>query len=112
MNEGDVMTRCAIVVPCFNEEEVFDDSNTKLLKVLDDLISKNKIDNESFILYVDDGSKDKTWEKITEASRTALLPYMIPLAWYAIISEAEPYMKRDFPSMTAITSLPASKPAL
>ena len=65
MNEGDVMTRCAIVVPCFNEEEVFDDSNTKLLKVLDDLISKNKIDNESFILYVDDGSKDKTWKKIT-----------------------------------------------
>ena len=61
------MTRCAIVVPCFNEEEVFDDSNTKLLKVLDDLISKNKIDNESFILYVDDGSKDKTWKKITEA---------------------------------------------
>ena len=74
------MTRCAIVVPCFNEEEVFDDSNTKLLKVLDDLISKNKIDNESFILYVDDGSKDKTWKKITEAYAINKKVYGLKLA--------------------------------
>lgn len=58
------MTRCTIVVPCYNEEEVFEDSNKKLLEVLKDLISKEKISQDSYILYVDDGSKDKTWSKI------------------------------------------------
>lgn len=61
------MGKLAIVVPCYNEEEVLDDTVLQLSGVLSDLIVKKKIDNESYILFVDDGSKDKTWEKIENA---------------------------------------------
>lgn len=55
----------AIVVPCYNEEEVLPSTNEQLLLLLKDLIDKNKVSNKSYILYVDDGSKDKTWSIIT-----------------------------------------------
>ena len=74
------MTRCAIVVPCYNEEEVFEDSNAKLLVVLKDLIDKKKISNDSYILYVDDGSKDKTWAKIKKAYDESEYVYGLKLA--------------------------------
>ena len=61
--------RLAIVVPCYNEEEVLEDSVAKLCGELTELIINKKVDNDSFILFVDDGSKDKTWEKIEEAHR-------------------------------------------
>ena len=62
--------RLAIVVPCYNEAEVLDDTVVKLCGVISDLIIKKKIDNDSFILFVDDGSKDKTWEKIEAANKS------------------------------------------
>lgn len=55
----------AIVVPCYNEEEVLPSTNEQLLLLLKDLIDKNKVSYKSYILYVDDGSKDKTWSIIT-----------------------------------------------
>lgn len=58
------MDRLAIVVPCYNEEEVLPITVPKLNSVLADLIAKNKISEDSFVLYVDDGSKDRTWEGI------------------------------------------------
>ncbi len=58
------MDRLGIVVPCYNEEEVLKISSEALRKVLDDLIQKNKIAKDSFVLFVNDGSKDKTWELI------------------------------------------------
>lgn len=61
------MKRLTIVVPCYNEEEVFNDTNTALLGLLDDLKKKKKITSTSGILYVDDGSKDNTWNLIEEA---------------------------------------------
>ena len=61
------MARLAIVVPCYNEEEVFEETNRQLLLVIKNLIKKNKIDDDSYIMYVNDGSKDKTWEKINQA---------------------------------------------
>jgi len=61
------MTRLAIVVPCYNEEEVFDETVKQLSGVLNDLIIKNKISKDSYMLFVDDGSKDSTWEKIEAA---------------------------------------------
>ena len=61
------MARLAIVVPCYNEEEVFEETNKQLLMVVDDLINKNKIDDNSYIMYVNDGSKDTTWDKIKNA---------------------------------------------
>ena len=60
------MDRLGIVVPCYNEEDVLKISADALRQVLDDLISKEKIAEDSFILFVNDGSKDKTWELIEE----------------------------------------------
>lgn len=55
----------AIVVPCYNEELCVEDTAEKLLMVLEDLCTKNKINRESYIYFVDDGSKDSTWEIIS-----------------------------------------------
>ncbi|MBQ9136195.1 MAG: glycosyltransferase family 2 protein [Lachnospiraceae bacterium] len=60
------MDRLAIVVPCYNEEEVLHIAAEAFRGVLDDLIKKQKIAEDSFVLFVNDGSKDKTWELIEE----------------------------------------------
>lgn len=60
------MDRLAIVVPCYNEEEVLKIASQALRDVLDDLINKGKIAKDSFVLFVNDGSKDKTWNLIEE----------------------------------------------
>ena len=60
------MDKLAIVVPCYNEEEVLHIAADALREVLDDLIQKNKIADDSFVLFVNDGSKDKTWTLIEE----------------------------------------------
>ena len=60
------MDRLALVVPCYNEEEVLEISSKALREVLADLIQKGKIAEDSFVLFVDDGSKDKTWELIEQ----------------------------------------------
>ena len=53
-----------IVVPCFNEEQVLPITAPKFLQKLNDLYIDGKISNDSRILFVDDGSRDKTWEVI------------------------------------------------
>lgn len=58
------MDKLAIVVPCYNEEEMLPISSEELRKVLDDLTAKGKVAPDSFVLFVDDGSKDKTWQLI------------------------------------------------
>lgn len=63
------MDRLALVVPCYNEEEALKISSEALRGVLQDLIEKKKIAQDSFVLFVDDGSKDKTWELIEEEHR-------------------------------------------
>lgn len=60
------MDRLAIVVPCYNEEEVLKIASAALREVLDDLIRKEKVAEDSFILFVNDGSRDRTWELIEE----------------------------------------------
>lgn len=60
------MDRLAIVVPCYNEEEVLKLASEALREVLEDLVRKGKIAADSFILFVDDGSSDRTWELIEE----------------------------------------------
>ena len=60
------MDRLGIVVPCYNEEEVLKISSEALRNVLDDLVSKKKISEDSFVLFVNDGSKYKTWVLILE----------------------------------------------
>ncbi len=53
-----------IVVPCYNEEEVLDETTKRLNDKLNNLIKMKKISSQSKVLYVNDGSKDKTWELI------------------------------------------------
>lgn len=58
--------RLAIVVPCYNEEGVIEESARQLTRILKGLIDKDKISENSFILFVNDGSKDNTWPMIEE----------------------------------------------
>lgn len=53
--------KLAIVVPCYNEEEVLPETSKRLSELLDSLIKEELITTDSFILYVNDGSTDKTW---------------------------------------------------
>ena len=57
-----------IVVPCYNEEAVLPETTSQLIHVVGALKEKGSID-EGDILYVDDGSKDRTWELIESLSR-------------------------------------------
>ena len=55
-----------IVVPCFNEEEVLEETTRQLKIKMETLIREKKIHDDSRVMYVNDGSKDKTWEIIKE----------------------------------------------
>lgn len=58
------MIRLAIVSPCYNEEEVLETSVNRLTQLYQQLIKEQKITEDSFFLFVNDGSKDKTWDII------------------------------------------------
>ena len=58
-----------IVVPCYNEEEVLRDTARHLKEKLEGLIFTGKIASHSRIMFVNDGSKDKTWEIIEDLNR-------------------------------------------
>ena len=60
------LTKLYLAIPCYNEEEVLPDSAQKLLKKYDDLAAAGKITADSRIIFIDDGSKDRTWELIEE----------------------------------------------
>ncbi|WP_373262091.1 glycosyltransferase family 2 protein [Hungatella hathewayi] len=53
-----------IVTPCYNEEEILMDSAYRLKNKLLELIEKELVSNKSKIIFIDDGSKDKTWSLI------------------------------------------------
>jgi len=55
-----------IVVPCYNEEEVLPETSRRLEEKLRALISAGKVNRKSRILFVNDGSRDKTWTVITQ----------------------------------------------
>ena len=54
----------SIIVPCFNEEDVLPQTIKTLEKVRLSLIKDNLISDKSSLVFVNDGSKDKTWEII------------------------------------------------
>ena len=58
------MDKLYLVVPCYNEEEVLPETARRLAAKFDNLIGNGKISPESKVVFVDDGSKDKTWEII------------------------------------------------
>ena len=51
----------ALVIPCYNEELCIKSTVERLKTVLNDLISRNKIKDDSYIFIADDGSMDETW---------------------------------------------------
>ncbi|MBR4100148.1 MAG: glycosyltransferase family 2 protein [Clostridia bacterium] len=57
-----------IVIPCYNEKEVLPITSGMFLEKLKSLIEKNKISDKSRILFVNDGSRDNTWEIISSLS--------------------------------------------
>ncbi len=60
------MTKLYLAIPCYNEEEVLRDSASKLLKKYDAMMAVGTITSDSKIVFIDDGSKDRTWQIITE----------------------------------------------
>lgn len=59
----------AIIVPCFNEELCVKSTIEKLLILLNSMVNKNKIKNDSYLYLVDDGSADNTWNIIEDAHK-------------------------------------------
>jgi polyisoprenyl-phosphate glycosyltransferase len=56
-----------IVVPCYNEEDVLPETIHQLNQFVKQLVSEQLVSNKTKILFVDDGSKDRTWEIIYKA---------------------------------------------
>lgn len=53
-----------LIIPCYNEEEVLKETAKRLKEKITDLILKKKISSQSRIVFVNDGSKDQTWQII------------------------------------------------
>ena len=60
-----------IVVPCYNEEEVLPETSRRLKEKLEALMAAGTISRESRVLFVNDGSKDKTWQLIEELHQSS-----------------------------------------
>ena len=63
------LSRLWIIIPCYNEENVLPITSELFLNELNDLIDKKKIAEDSRILFVNDGSKDKTWNIICDLAK-------------------------------------------
>ena len=74
------MKRLMIVVPCYNEQEVFESTLSELSNLLFDLIKKEKIAKNSGIMFVDDGSRDDTRRLICDAHKKYNYVYAVNLA--------------------------------
>ncbi|MEH7885655.1 glycosyltransferase family 2 protein [Bacillus sp. JJ1609] len=57
-----------IVVPCYNEEEVLQETIEQLRTIMHEMVSNSNVSEKSKILFVDDGSKDHTWDMIYKES--------------------------------------------
>ena len=58
-----------VVIPCYNEEEVLPETTKQLKKKMSELIKNKKISSKSRVMYVNDGSKDNTWNMIEDISK-------------------------------------------
>ena len=55
-----------LVIPCYNEQEVLPETSRRLKEKMESLMDRNRISRDSKIMFVNDGSKDRTWEMIEE----------------------------------------------
>lgn len=58
-----------IVIPCYNEEEVLPITCKEFLAKIEELVHKDKISDDSRVMFVNDGSKDRTWEIICDLAK-------------------------------------------
>ena len=63
------LTTLTIVVPCYNEGEVLPTSAATLRRILQNMIDIQQVSQKSKILFVNDGSRDKTWSLIQQLER-------------------------------------------
>ena len=69
-----------IIVPCYNEEEVLPETSSRLTALLSELTAGGQTDAGSRILFVDDGSRDKTWQIIEQLAAKESLVEGLKLA--------------------------------
>ncbi len=61
--------KLGIVIPCYNEEAVLNETKKHIETLLNSMIEDNIISKDSFVCFVDDGSRDKTWEIIEKFAK-------------------------------------------
>lgn len=61
-----ILKKGIIIIPCYNEEDMLPETIETLVNILNKLIEQKKVCEESHLLFVDDGSTDKTWSIIEE----------------------------------------------
>jgi glycosyltransferase involved in cell wall biosynthesis len=64
------MIKLAIVSPCYNEEDVLQHSVERLTELFDRMVKEKTISSDSMMVFVNDGSKDRTWQIISELHKT------------------------------------------
>lgn len=64
--------KLSIIIPCCNEAPMIEKTNQAVLSLLTKMISQNIISSDSYILYIDDGSRDATWSMIQTFSSYTL----------------------------------------
>lgn len=64
------MIKLYLVIPCYNEEQVLPETSKRLKEKMQGLIEKGKITDTSRVVFVDDGSKDQTWQLIERLHQT------------------------------------------
>lgn len=62
--------KLVLVVPCFNEEQVLNETANRLKAIVTDLVNRKTVAAESYICFIDDGSNDKTWEIIESLNKS------------------------------------------
>ena len=68
--ESSTPVKLVVVVPCFNEEEVLPETSKRLVALLEKLTGVQLVTADSSICFVDDGSKDRTWNLIENLAST------------------------------------------
>ncbi|MBA4344297.1 MAG: glycosyltransferase [Methylibium sp.] len=63
--------RLSIVVPCYNEQEVLVETLARLLRLMDELLCAGRIEVDSEVIFVDDGSRDRTWALIQQGAQSS-----------------------------------------
>jgi len=61
--------KLGIIIPCYNEEAVLAETTQRVETLFNEMIKNREISDDSFVCFVDDGSRDKTWEIIEDISK-------------------------------------------